>query len=188
MFSLSLRPARLNQDYRGKTNEKDGEVTKMLTFGLVEVPLDEAELGAITQRAHAYRSMYDFSGPQPEPFFDCFKPREMKEVVEKACVEIRLHGGSEYKFTGCTLSKIRLTESSGGKTLLSCKVEASPALDDTLSELVANFGEIIDVAIHGTQASDQKDLPLSTVGTGEEPEKKRKPGRQRKGNGAPATH
>ena len=48
MLSLTSRTARLNQDYKGKSKEKDGEIAKLLTFGLDEIEIDAQEFGAIT--------------------------------------------------------------------------------------------------------------------------------------------
>jgi len=183
MFALTSRPAKLNQDHSGSSKEKDGRVTKFLNFGLEDVPLDETDLGAVTNNAYAYRAMYNLNGAQPEPFFDCFKPREMTEDVENACVEIRLHGGTEFKFTNCTVSKIRLKETKGGITHLSCRVLTESPLNASLAELVQNMGEIIDVAIHGSAPQDQAQMSLNTHGDGEEAEQgENKPrGRGRKG-------
>ncbi len=182
MLSLTQRTAKLNQDHAGSSDEKDGKVTRYLKFGLEDVPVDENELGAITGEPHAYRSLYNTGGAQPVPYFRCFKPLELLEDLKGACVEVRLHGGTEFKLTDCHLSKIRLTPSDGGNTLLSCKVECESPLDKRLAELVKNFGEIVDVTIHsGATKTDQADLPLSTVGDNEQPEGKRKPGRPRKG-------
>lgn len=182
MLSLNMRPARFNQDYRGKTQEKDGTITKKLHFGLDEIGLDETDLGAFTGEAHAYRSLYNTGGAQAEPYLACFKAYAFHEDIDNAAVTVRLHGGTEYKFTGCKLTKIKLRPTSGGVTMVSCKVEATPALDASLAELVANFGEIIDVEMHGTQPSDQQDLvtEANKFGEGEQSQEPKKRGRPRK--------
>jgi len=165
MLSLNLRPARLNQDHRGKSKEVNGEVTKLLTFGIDAMLLDESELGALTGVAHAFRSLFDTSGAQPEPVLPCFKPQQFLEDIEGAAVTVRLKGGAEYRFTNCVLSKLRVHVVTGGPQL-SCKVLTAPALDATLAPLVANFGELVDVELHGSTPSDQKELPLNSHGTG----------------------
>lgn len=185
MLSLSLRSARLNQDHRGSSKEKDGEITKTLNFGLDEVEVDEQEIGAITGEPHAARALLNTSKHGKRPFFSCFKPRQFNEDVENAAITVRLRGGSEYKFVGCHLSKIRLKISDEGVMTLSFKILTAPALDARYAEFIANFGEMVDVEIHGTQASDQKSLPLSTIGTNDAPETSdAKPrGKGRKGKG-----
>lgn len=189
MLSLTQRTAKLNQDHAGSSDEKDGKVTRYLKFGLEDVPVDENELGAITGEPHAYRSLYNTGGAQPLPYFRCFKPLELLEDVKGACVEVRLHGGTEFKLTDCHLSKIRLMPFDGGVTLLSCKVECESPLDKRLAELVKNFGEIVDVTIHsGATKTDQVDLPLSTIGTNESPETGDAKPRGRKGKGRNGTH
>lgn len=158
MLSLNLRPARLNQDHTGKSHEKDGEITKLLTYGLDDIPLDAQELGVITREPHAARAMYNDDKGVLRPIFTCFKPREFDEDIEGAYVMVRLHGGTEIKHT-------------------SCKVTTAPALDQSLAEFYSQFGEIVDVELRGEMPGAQKDLPLNTHGTGEQTEtpKKRKP-------------
>lgn len=170
MLSISSRTARLNQDHAGKSKEKDGEITKLLKFGLDEVEIDEQELGAITQEPHAARALINSTKNGKRPTFSCFKPFQFDEDVENAAITVRLRGGNEYKFTACVLSKIRLKFSEEGVPVLSFKVLTAPALDARYAEFIASFGELVDVEIHGTQASDQKSLPLSTVGTNDAPE------------------
>lgn len=188
MLSLSSRTARLNQDHAGKSKEKDGEITKLLKFGLDEVEIDEQELGAITQEPHAARALINSTKDGKRPTFSCFKPFQFNEDVENAALTIRLRGGSEFKFTACELSKIRVNVSEEGVPVLSFKVLTAPALDARYAEFIAAFGELVDVEIHGTQASDQKSLPLARIGTGEQPEGDDKPRRGRKSkNGAEAT-
>jgi hypothetical protein len=185
MLSLSLRTARLNQDYNGKTKEKEGEVTKLLSFRVDEIELDESELGAITGEAHAYRALVDQTKDGPRPVFSCFKPFQLVEDIENVAVTVRLRGGAEYKFAGCHLSKNRVSVQPSGVPTLSVKILATPALDASLADFVANMGELVDVEIHGAQASDQKQLPLNTHGEGEQPPA----GKRRSRNGSrPAAH
>lgn len=170
MLSLSSRTARLNQDYKGKSKEKDGEVTKLLTFGIDECEIDEQELGAITGEANAARALISTSKGVKRPTFSCFKPFQLDEDVENAAVTVTLRGGSEHKFTGCKITKIRVKFTEEGVPVLSYKVLAAPALDARHAEFIANSGELIDVEVHGTQASDQASLPLAKIGDNEVPE------------------
>lgn len=185
MLSISSRTARLNQDYRGNSHEKDGQVSKLMFFGLDEIEPSEAELCALNGDPHLYRGLYDTSKPEPVSILTGFKPLELEEGVENACVTVRLRGGSTYKFAACILTKIRVNTANPGAPLLSLKVEAQPALDASLAELVASMGELVDAEIHGTQASDQQEIPLNKHGEGEQPDKARP--RKRRGNGEGAT-
>lgn len=160
MLSISMRPARLNQDYRGKTKEKEGEVTKLLSFGLDEIELKGEELCVITGEPHAVRALFNDDQGVLRPLFKCFKPFQFDDEIENAAVTIRLHGGAEYKLTGCKLTKIRAKLEDDGVTDLSMKVQCAPVLDKSLAELVANFGEVVDVEIYGVQEIDQEQLPL----------------------------
>ena len=190
MLTISLRTARLNQDHSGKTKEKDGEVTKLLRFGIDEVELDENELGAMTGEPHAARALVNNTKNGKRGFFQCFKPYQFTDEfdTETACVTVRLRGGEEFKFTGCKISKQRVAViHDSGEVVYSCKVQAAPALDARYAQFIASFGELVDVEISGAQAQDQKQLPLSKHGEGEAPEQGGKRGR--KGNGSqPAAH
>jgi hypothetical protein len=189
MLSLTARTARLNQDYKGKSKEKDGEITKLLTFGLDEIEIDETEFGAITGEPHGARAIIDQTKDGPRPMFKCFKPWQLEEDVENAAVTVRLRGGTEFTFTACRLSKIRFKVNGAGVIEMSCKVLTAPALDAKHAEFIANSGELCDASLNGTQASDQAQLPLNRHGNGEAPEQgdKAKPrGRPRK-NGSEAT-
>lgn len=182
MLTISLRTARLNQDYRGNSHEKDGQVSKLLFFGLDEIELADTELCALNGDPMLYRGLYDTSKAQPVTILKGFKPLELEEGIENAAITVRLRGGAEYRFTGCTLSKLRVNTSNAGAPLLSLKVETAPALDASLAELVASMGELVDAEIHGAQKSDQQDLPLNSHGTDEQPEQGEEK-RGRRGNG-----
>lgn len=169
MLTITSRTARLNQDYRGNSHEKDGQVTKQLFFGLDEIELAETELCAINGDALLYRGLYDTSKAQPVTILKGFKPLELEESIEGAAITVRLRGGTEFKFVGCTLTKIRVNTANAGAPLLSMKVETAPALDASLAELVAAMGELVDAEIHsGTTKTEQQDLPLNRHGEGEE--------------------
>jgi hypothetical protein len=168
MLNISTRTARLNQDYKGKSNEREGEVTKLLTFGLDEIELDERELCALNGDPQLHRGIYDTSKPEARCILKGFKPLQLEEDIEGAAVTVRLRGGAEYRFTGCTISKIRVNHANPGQPLLSCKVKTAPALDASVAEFIANMGELVDVELHGSQKTDQQDLPLNSHGTGEQ--------------------
>lgn len=186
MLTISLRTARLNQDYRGNSHEKDGQVTKQIFFGLDEIELADNELCALNGDPMLYRSLYDTSKPEARCILSGFKALELEEGIESAAVTVRLRGGREFKFVGCEITKIRVNHANAGAPLLSVKVETAPALDASLSEFVASMGELVDVEIHGAQKSDQQDLPLNSHGTGEQPDQAEA---KRRGNGRqPAAH
>lgn len=186
MLSLNLRTARLNQDHSGKTHEKDGEVTKLLTFGLDEVELDPSEVGVLTREPHAARALFNDDKGVLRPIFTCFKPMQLAEKIKDAYVLVRLTGGVEYKFTGCTLSKIRLALEEGGKVILSCKVQCAPALDKGFAKFIDAFGDTAEVELRGEPPGAQADLPLNRHGEGEQPEGGKTRGRRKGGDGATA--
>lgn len=183
MLSLTLRPARLNQDHKGKSHEKEGEITKLVTYGLDNIPLDEHEMGVITREPHAARALYneDKEGVK-RPFLACFDPLSLSENIEGAYVMVRLKGGTEIKHSNSKISGISFSRTEGGTTLMSCKVTTAPTLDASLAEFYSQMGEQVDVELRGEPPGAQADLPLNTHGTGEEPEtEKPKRGKKPKG-------
>ena len=187
MLTISRRTARLNQDYSGKSHEKKGEVTKLLSFGLDEIELDERELGAITGEPHAHRALVNTTKDGPRPVFTCFKPFQLEEDIENVAVTVWLRGDQSFKFTACHLSSNRISVQPSGVPTLSVKILATPALNASLAEFVANMGELVDVEIQGAQKSDQAEMPLNTHGNGEQPEGKPR-GRRRKSEDGATAH
>jgi hypothetical protein len=185
MLRLDLRPAKLNQDHKGKATEKDGVVTQQLTFGVEDIPVDEHEIAVITGEKTAARAMYDYSDGVPRPLFTCFKPYEIDGSIDHAYVKVRVSGGEEFEFVDSKLTKVRFKPQVGGQTLMSMKVTSPPALTEAYARLVAQFGHTVDIEIRGDLPTDQQDLPLNTHGTGEQSDKAKPRGRGRraKGNG-----
>lgn len=171
MMRLNLRPAKLNQDHRGKSHEKDGVETKLLIFGLLDVPIDAQEIAVLTGEPHAYAALYNTrKDGVAEPFFKCFGPLRLKDKLKGAFVKVRLMGGEEFEFADCTISPPEFELTEGGTTLMSCTVECVPALDKRYPEFIAALGQSCDVELRSDLPTDQQDLPLSTHGTGEQPE------------------
>lgn len=186
MLSISSRTARLNQDYSGNSKEKDGEVTKFITFGLDEVELSAEEVGAITGNAYIARAMINDTKDGPRPMFVGFKPLQLEETIKGAGVTIRLRGGDVVRqFIDCKVSKIRFSVNDIGTILMSCKVKTAPPLDAKHSKFIASAGEYIDVELNGSSKADQADA-FERTGDNEQPpenitdEVKPKRGRPRK--------
>lgn len=170
MLTLDRRDCKLGTDHSGKTKEpKDGgEKIRLLTFELVDVPLDERELNAFLREPHAYRSLYNDGPDGVTPFLKCFKAMELDKPIDGAYVAITFGlDATEMAFADVKLSKIRLTLCDGGRTMLACKVTAAPTLDETLAALIEQFGNDIEVELRAEPPGAQQDLPLNQHGEGE---------------------
>jgi hypothetical protein len=185
MLRLDLRSAKLNQDHKGKALEKDGVVTKLLTFGLEDIPVDQHEIGVLTGEPHAYAALYNTRTDQvPEPFLKCFKALEFDGQISGAYLKVRLFGGREFEFSDVKVTKTKLALAVGGVSLMSCKVTVIPALNASYAELIDQFGQSCEIELRGDLPTDQQDLPLGNkFGEGEQPEQGAGKGRGRKGKG-----
>lgn len=198
MIRLDYRPAKLNQDHSGKGHEADGVQSKVLTFSILEIPLDEGELCAFTGDPYAGRLLFnakkDGLKEPTMPWIGTIYP-DIK--LKGALVKVRLLGDRVYEFKDCKVDGITFDRVLGGTTQIACKGSCTPNLDSTFPAFIAALGENCDIAIDSELPTDQQDLPLSRHGEGEQPElgeKKTKRGngrgRGRKGKGErpAATH
>lgn len=166
-----MRPAKLNQDHKGKGHEKEGVATQLLTFGLLDIPLDDQEIAVVTGEPHAYAALYNTRKDMvAEPFLKCFAALRFKDKIKGAYVKVRVMGGQEFEFTDCTLTPPEFELTEGGTTLMSFKVECAPALDKNYPVFISHLGQSCDVEIRSDLPTDQKDLPLNSHGEGEQPE------------------
>lgn len=184
-IKLDYRPAKLNQDHSGKGKEVSGVVTKMLTFNLLEVPLDEGELCVFTADPYAGRLLFSEKRGQPkEPTMPWLGVLTPDIVLKGAFVRVRLPGDRVYEFKDCKVESITWERQLGGDTAMGCKVTTAAPLDSTYGVFIEALGGSCDVAIDSELPSDQQDLPLSKHGKGEEPEAgEQKPPRKPRGNG-----
>jgi hypothetical protein len=188
MLILSQRGCQLGDDASSKGKEgEQGEKLRTLTFELEGLILDDGELNALLAEPHAWDVLYDTSGGGAVPFLKCLKALEIDKPMEHAYVTLTY--GIDRKvliFSDCKLSKVKLVLQEGGNTSLSCKVTATPVLDESLAELFDQFGKHIECELRADN-STQQDLPLNQHGEGEQKEKPKRRGRPRKERPA-ATH
>lgn len=188
MLTLDRRDCTLGFDYSGKGKEKDGELVRLLTFELEGIALDERELNAFLREPHAWRSLYNDGPDGVTPFLKCFKSLEVEKAIDGAYVALTFGlDQTEMAFAEVKLHKIKLSLAEGGKTLLSCKVTTAPTLDETLAELIEQFGTDIECELRAEPPGAQQDLPLNQHGEGEQSAtpKKRGRGRPRKNEQRP---
>lgn len=183
MLSLSTRDARLGQKYSGKplkSGEPDSPRT--LTFEIEDIELDAQELNVLLAEPHAHASLYNHTRDGIRPFLKCFKALELEGAIEGAYVSVSwLSASVDFRFTAAKLTAVKLTLGADeGKTFMRAKVTVEPTLDESLAELVAQMGKAVVIELRGEPPGAQKDLPLNSHGTGEQPDEA-KP--RRRGNG-----
>jgi hypothetical protein len=174
VISLSSREATLGPKYSGAAPKESGEPDEQSTlkFELAGIELDQNELNALLAEPHAWRSLYDTSGPVARPYLKCLKCLELKDKVKGAFVGILWStGGKGPVFTDATLKKLELELGDEGITRLSCQVEVEAVLDKTLLALLERLGQTIMVEIRAEQHLAQQDLPLvNKFGVDEQPD------------------
>ena len=182
MLTLSQRDCFLDAKYSGK--KVKGKDARTLKFTLTDVPIYRNELNAILGEPHAYESLFDTSKPVHRPYLRCIKALELKTKLVASHVEIWYHlGKSKVAFKNVTISKVKIHFEGRDDALphMSCEVETEPDLNQTFIDLIERMGTSVEAEIHAQNPADQKDLPLNSHGTGEEPEVGKSPrGRGRK--------
>jgi hypothetical protein len=174
VIALSSREGKLGTKYSGsapKEDADDGEHST-LKFALDGLEVDETELNALLAEPHAWRSLYDTSGPVTRPYLKCLAALELKDAVKSAYVAIQWPSGCKgLIFADAKLKKLKLELGDEGITKLSCQVEVEAVLDKTLLELLDRLGQTIMVEIRAEQHLAQQDLPLvNKFGVDEQPD------------------
>lgn len=180
MLTITQRECRLGAKYSGKLVEKDGDEHRTVKFELENIVLEANELNALLGEPHAHRALYDTSRSGVRPFLKCLKALELAKACESARVTLSWSMGAEQVvFPDAKLTKLKLELQEGGLTAMSCVVESEPALDETLTELLARLGHGIEVEIHAEQYGAQQDLQLGNrFGEGEQPDEPSPPRRR----------
>lgn len=170
MFILSERLVTLGEAYSGKKSES-------FTFELLMIPIDETEVNAFYGHPNAYNRLHrpSLTGPDEngvvklEPFLPGLKSLEMKKPLEGAYIELRYGLSMDRKllFKDVKLSSIKMTLGDDGETYLSAKCTAPPVLDDTLTELIGQFGQGIMCTLRSYPPEAQSSMPLNSYGEGE---------------------
>lgn len=169
MLSLNQRDCFLGEKYQGK--KRKHEDVRTLKIELTEVMLDKRELAALLGEPHAYEALYDTSGKPHRPFLVCIKALELKEHWKGAYVAIWYElGAKKLEFKRAELSKIKLELRLGGEIAMSCRIEGDPELTASVLEVISRTGTNVECEIRAERPEDQRELPLSTHGEGEQSE------------------
>ena len=185
MLNLDLRTCTLGVKSTTDGKEIDGEEVKLLTLVLEEVMIDSRELNVLLGEPHAWSVLFNTGRIPIEPYLKALKTLELKDPVNDAAVNL-LFGLDRIavSFAKVKLSKIKLELREGGETALSCKLTATPALDETFAQLLEHLGTQIECEMRFEAGGAQIDLPLNNFGEGEQLTDKPKRGRRP----APSAH
>ncbi|MEY4760667.1 MAG: hypothetical protein RLZZ200_523 [Pseudomonadota bacterium] len=186
MITITQRDCRLGPKFAGKHNEaQDAKPeSRTLKVQLEGIEVDEAEFNALFQDAHAWQLLHGTDGPS----LRLLKKFELKGLKFEGAHVVLYHslGAEMIEIKQAKISKVTLhiaDEEASGATTLSLTVDGEPPLNAKLVKLIERIGNGIEVEIRADHPEAQKDLPLNTHGTGEQPATG-KPGRRaRSGRG-----
>jgi hypothetical protein len=172
MFILSERFITLGAKYSGTRKEQ-------FKFELENIPLEPDELNQLFGSNYAHNRLHCYSHtertdddlPKREPFLPGLTTLEIERPLDGAYIQLRygLSNDRLVRFTSCTLSKIKLELGENGATTMSARVKAPPVLDETLTELIGQFGQPILCELRSYPPDAQVGLPLNRFGTDERP-------------------
>ncbi len=164
MLSISTRLATLDPKARAATRTaKDGEEYSQLVLEISDFDFEETELNSACGSPGAYRQLKAMFEQCPSVGFI-----ELDEKIESAAVVIRLaavseRNGEEFAFKDCRIDKLRVNREMKG----SMRMTTKPALDSKFGQLIERLGHTVMIQANGSSDSDQKKLPLNTVGAKE---------------------
>ncbi len=174
LLTLNLRECWLGPKYSGKVETVEGRKIRPLQFEIEALQLTDRELNALLGEPDAWHRLHksDHNG-EITPFLRGCKSIELQAAIKDASVRLQYGKDFEHEmiFNGCKLRKLKLSLLDEGITALSCEVKTKPTLDDTLAQLFEFFDERVCVELIFMPPNVQAELPLSTVGLGEEPPK-----------------
>jgi len=181
MLNLDQRTCTLGVKSTTDGKEVDGEEVKLLTLVLEEVMLDARELNILLGEPHAWNVLFNTGRVPIEPYLKALKTLELKDPVNDASVDL-LFGLDRIavSFAKVKLSKIKLELRLGGEAALSCKLTATPDLDETFAQMLEHLGTQIECQMRFEPGGQQQELPLNNFGEGEQPPVSDRPKRGRR--------
>jgi len=167
MLNLDRRSCKLGLKSSTDGKEIDGTEVKLLTLNFGEISIKQRELNVLLGEPRAWSVLYNNAVKPPEPNLKSLRLFELREPIEDAAVTLHFGENRSVTFAQVTLSKIKLETQTGGDTAMSCKLTATPALDETFAEMLEHLGASIEVELRFEPGGAQQDLPLNNFGASE---------------------
>lgn len=175
MLTITEKHCRLGKISNNLPKHGDEEVTEF-TIPVTELMLEREEINALVGDPYFDRSLFNVKGSLHEPTEGLrkFDPLKFTERYEGASVTITVAGDRELNFENVKLYDITVKPVPGGLVDLSMKIQLMPGLGQ--ENLVLQEAQHCEVKISITDAKvalkkgGQKELPLNSFGSGEEPE------------------
>jgi hypothetical protein len=160
-LKLERRSAVIGSSINTRTEKHGEEDVAALDIPLLRIGLDKDELCEVLLEKHAYKLLYNTRRGRPdEPLFGkILRPFRLVDKITGANVNIFL-GRRTLKLVDVNLPNVQLDRQPGGTTWLSCQVQCTPTLDESIETLLSKLNATVDVSIECESYGAQPDLPL----------------------------
>jgi len=139
-FTLGWRDVQLPANINFRTQKHGDDNVQASDIRVSEIELSREEVNALAKDAYADRTLWASGGRgKPDrPAVESFEPRRLREPIETARVAIKV-GGEEIKLGVCRLKAVTVEPMIGGVAHLGCMVQATPAINAKLANLIAGM-------------------------------------------------
>ena len=174
MFQISKRQAKIGMQIQnqGENHGKD-KVVCAYRIPIKEVLLTKDDLNELMGDTYTHHCLFTNANSELlTPRFPQLKPFELKHEFQNGAVTIKYGLENEIQLTACKINKIILTPKDGGMCEISFTVHTVPTLDLKAALLTGQVGHEVEIEIKADLRDEdaQKELPLNTIGEGEQAE------------------
>jgi len=168
---LSRRDCKLPRSIHFRTQDHGDDPVQATDIRVSEIELTQEEANALLQEPYACRGLFlkAARGKPERPLLAHVQPLKLAETIESAKVSLFLgaNAGGELKLGVCKLKAVTLEPKVGGVVHMSCLVQATPALDKRIGDVVSRM----DTSAQITLAYEHNAEQLEADVTAEQPAK-----------------
>jgi hypothetical protein len=137
---LSWRDCALPTSINFRTQKHGEESVQATDIRVSDIELSKDETKTLLQEPYADRALWTAGGRgKPErPVFEHIDALKLDETIESSKVSIKV-GGEEIKLGVCKLKSVTIQPMVGGVAKMSCLVQATPAIDEQLADLIGGM-------------------------------------------------
>jgi len=172
MLKLETRDAVLGRNLPFRTEDHGDTPVKATDIPIAKIMLTAAELADVLEEPEAHAALFETRSASKlvEPLFKGLAPLRLTDRLD-ATVTLHLGAfgkGGTLKLGPCKLKDVTLEPRIGGLTEMSCKIQATPAIDKHLAELVEYLGQSCQIDLEAKHPPEQRDLVEDAGRAGED--------------------
>jgi len=135
------------------------ESVPALDIPVSKIVLSREEFGDLLLDPKAHKSLYQYRKNQPDlpRWYQVLAPLLLKGKINADLVELGL-GRRTLKLREVKLARVRLDRQEGGTTHMSCMIQCTPTLDDTIEQLLQRLNQEVPISIEAEQYGQQPDM------------------------------